>query len=869
MSEPSLEAQPRPVEPDAAESASAHALLRVPLERLTHDWAGAQRRAEGYLALLGLGPESRREHARRAVESAAVRPVWRAPDAIAETLAAMREELAPPPPGAAAPGETFLGWRLDTALGEPRPPGRAGRRPGDRRRLHAAPELRRGRMTPHRFERRGVRRRITPRRPGISTPVSEVRARRRGFAWVRSARRRRLLLAALVIAPTLVAMYAAGGVLPHQGRTALELGIVFFFGLLFTWISIGFWTAALGFLLLATRRDRWRVTALAEAGDAPLDPALRTAIVMPICDEPVERIFAGLRAIHASLARTGELERFDLYVLSDTPDAATWAAEEQAWFAWCREIGFDRVFYRHRLARVHRKSGNVADFCRRWGSQYRYMVVLDADSVMSGEAIVRLVRIMEARPDAGMVQTAPISVGRRSLFARIQQFSSRVYGPIFSTGLHFWQLGDGQYWGHNAIIRVAPFMEHCGLPKLPGRPPLGGEIMSHDFVEAALMGRAGFTLWLAYDLPGSYEEVPSSLLEEMGRDRRWCQGNLQHLRLIATEGLFGAHRALFLNGALSYVSALLWFCFLLLSTSEAVYEAVREPDYFPSEQMLFPEWPVWNLDRALSLAAATAVVLFLPKLLGVLWTSLVARNLPGHGGLGRLLASALLEVVFSSLLAPIRMVFHMRFVVTTALGRTVAWRSPPRSEQETRWLDAIRAHGLDTVLATAWGLGVYWLNPEYFFWVTPLVAALIFSVPLSTLASRTWLGEGALRLGLFLIPEETSPPPVIRELERELERSARRRPGILSGADGFLRAVADPLANAVHCALRGTGRSFKPSVRGARRALVERALREGPWALEDAERRALLADGDALADLHRRVWALADLGRAARWRIPV
>lgn len=846
--------------------------LRVPLERLTHDWGGALRRAEGYLAMLGIGIEGRRERARRAVERAATRPVWRGPDAIAETLNAVPEELIGPVAAEGPQAAAFLDWRLDAALGprKPAPSDRAGPRKG-RRRLQPAPDLARGRMVPHRFERRGVRRAITPRRAAAPAPapVSEVRARRRGIAWVRAARRRRLALGALVLAPTLAAMAALTSVLPHGGRAPLELGIVSFFGLLFAWISVGFWTALLGFVLLARGRDRWAITSLADAPDHPLDPACRTAIIMPICDEPVARVFAGLRAIHASLDRTGQLARFDFFVLSDTPDAATWAEEEQTWFAWCREIGFDKVFYRHRLARVHRKSGNVADFCRRWGQRYRYMVVLDADSVMSGDTLVRLVQLMEARPDAGMIQTVPVATGRRSLFARIQQFASRVYGPIFSAGLHFWQLGDGQYWGHNAIIRVAPFMEHCGLPRLPGRPPLGGEIMSHDFVEAALMGRAGYTLWLAYDLGGSFEEVPSSLLEEMGRDRRWCQGNLQHLRLIATEGLFGAHRALFLNGALSYVSALLWFSFLLLSTSEAVWQAVREPDYFPAEQMLFPEWPVWHLDRALRLGVVTAVVLFMPKVLGLVWATFVARQVRGHGGGLRLVASALLETLFSSLLAPIRMVFHMRFVVTTLFGRTVAWKSPPRSEHETRWHDAIRYHGVDTVLASMWGLGVWWLNPDYFFWLAPLVGALIFSVPLSTLASRVRPGEIARRLGLFLIPEEVDPPREIRELEQAAGGEPRRRGDLLSGADAFVRAVVDPLANAVHCALRGTGRTRKPSIRGSRHALAERAVREGPWSLTGPERRVLLADGDALADLHRRIWTLADLGRAARWRIPV
>src|SRR5947208_14503217 len=236
---------------------------------------------------------------------------------------------------------------------------------------------------------------------------------------------------------------------------------------------------------------------------------------------------------------------------------------------------------------------------------------------MAGQTLGRLFKLLERPADVAMIQTAPTAESRGSLFARVQQFASRVYGPMFAAGLHFWQLGDGQYWGHNTIIRVEPFMDHCALPRLPGREPLGGEILSHDFVEAALMGRAGWTLWLAYDLDGTYEEVPSTLLEEMKRDRRWCQGNLQHLRLLFTEGLFGAHRALFLNGVLSYVSALLWFTFLSLSTVEAIQNVLREPNYFPSGPSLFPEWPIWRPNWARALLAVTGMILFLPKLLSV------------------------------------------------------------------------------------------------------------------------------------------------------------------------------------------------------------------------------------------------------------
>jgi len=857
--------------------------LEVRADRLAQDWAGARRRAEVYLEGLGFDGPTRAELARRAVEAAVARPAWESGDAVAETMSVLRDILFGR--GSATSGiaeQAFLLWRIEAARGTP--PGSPLPAEGGTQRppisrpewIRSMPPLQRANFVAHRLERRGLRRRIVRAgsQPGeASEPRADApeapRARRRKLPWVRVARRRRLLLALLVIAPSIVASAFMTSVLPHKGETWLELAIAVFFGGLFAWISIGFWTAVLGFLLLLRRRDRFSIDASVEPG-APIDPETRTAIVMPICEEPVERVFAGLRAIYHSLERAGALEHFDLFVLSDSAHPNTWVHEEEAWFDWCRrEAGFEKVFYRRRHARVARKSGNVADFCRRWGRRYRYMIVLDADSVMSGEALVRLVRLMEARPEVGVIQTVPVALGRSSLFARIQQFSSRLYGQVFAAGLHFWQLGDGQYWGHNAILRVEPFMQHCGLPRLPGRPPLGGEIMSHDFVEAALLGRAGYALWLAYDLPGSWEETPSSLLEEMQRDRRWCQGNLQHLRLLTIEGLFGAHRALFLNGVLSYVSAFAWFCFLALSTSEAVWEAIREPDYFPAGRSLFPEWPVWSLDRALWLAAATGVTLFLPKVLAALRVLLRRSQRRAYGGTFRFLASLATEVLASAIFAPIRMVFHTRFLLLTALGRTIGWRSPKRSDGGTSWGDALRYHWLDTVLASAWGLLVFWINPDYFWWLTPIVVALVLSVPLSVLASRVRFGERLRRIGLLRVPEETNPPPELAELAENLAAAEDARAALPAlQHDGLVRAVVDPTANALHRALRGVRRSFKPSIRDERRALVARALAEGPAALSVDEKRVLLSDADLMGVLHRQVWQLSDAAQAARWGIP-
>ena len=863
-------------------AATTRHVLSIAPERLLHDWKRAHARAMAYMDALGVPPGERGALATEAVERALTSDQWSsASDAVAETLHVLRDMVAERFPAPGPPtevlGDRFLAWRLHGPLVDRGAPHHASLLPLADALPSSTPPIERRSMVPEFLERRALRRIVGRLRgePPTARDASHLRHVRRRLSWTRVAHRRRLLLSFLVLIPSVVASAFMVNVLPHQGGTWLELAIVLFFGALFGWISIGFWTALLGFLLLIARRDRFAITHLEnEEGAEPtaIAPEARTAIIMPICEEPIDRVFAGLRAIHRSLERANALEHFHFFVLSDSGSPSTWVREEEAWSAWCRETaGFGRIFYRRRRVRLRRKSGNVADFCRRWGARYRYMVTLDADSVMSGEALVRLVRLMERNPGVGMIQTAPVAVHRRSLLARAQQFAGRIYGPMFAAGLHFWQLGDGQYWGHNTIIRIAPFMAHCALPRLPGRPPLGGEILSHDFVEAALMGRAGWTLWLAYDLEGSYEEVPSTLLEEMKRDRRWCQGNLQHLRLLFTEGLFGAHRALFINGVLSYVTALLWFAFLTLSTAEAIVNALREPEYFPHGASLFPEWPVWRPDWALTLLGVTGMILFLPKVLGVLLIlfRFKGRDPAAFGGPARLALSVMLEVVLSSLLAPIRMVFHSRFVVQNLLGRNVVWRSQTREDAETGWGEAIRHHGLDTLVASAWGATLFWLNPDYFWWITPIIGALILSIPLSVWASRVSLGERARELGLFLIPEESRPPVELRDLAELLEEAQARAQRLPDAEqNGFVRAVVDPYVAAVHRGLLRGSRTLAASLSAARSRLVQRMLADGPTALGSWERKVLLSDPDAYAALHQGVWEFGSREEALRWGRP-
>ena len=831
---------------------------RTPLDRLLLDWRGALDRALAYLTAFGLSEPVREPLGRESVERAVGEA--ESASAISDTLDATEDVLQERWPLGGAPplsrADRFAAWRLahwqTGAL-----PDTGGPLPGPHA-LAATPEILRGHMTPERY--RGRRLGERRRKPGWREAEAS-RERVPSPPWRRRGRIRRVLLALLVVIPSIAAGAFFLEILPGRGKGSLELLLSFFFGALFGWLSVGFWTALFGFFVLLRRGDRFAIQRTKAASQGPIDPAARTALVVPICDEPVERVFAGLRAVWASLARTGHQGSFDCFVLSDSTQPATWVDEEETWATWRREApGPGQLYYRRRHVRRKRKSGNIADFCRRFGRRYRYMVVLDADSVMSGEALVQLVRLMEERPDVGIIQSAPAVVRARSLFARMQQFAARLYGPMFAAGMHYWQLGDSPFWGHNAIIRVAPFMAHCGLPRLSGKPPLGGDILSHDFVEAALLGRAGFSVWLAFDLPGSYEEGPETLLEEMKRDRRWCQGNLQHLRLLFTGGVWATHRALFLNGIFSYVSALLWLGFLVASTAEALLWALRGPDYFPAGQQLFPTWPVWRPEWAISLVGVVALVLFLPKILAV--GLAVARGQSGgFGGVGALLVSVVLETLATALLAPIRMAFYCRFVLSNLVGRAVSWQGG-NEEDETSWGQALRRHGGDALVATIWAYTVYALHPEAFFWLIPVAAALILSVPLSVWASHRKLGDRARAAHIFQTPEERVPPPEIRQLEagmRALHAASARRP------DGLTRAVVDPGVNALHTALLRGPRALAARLRAGRQALVERAVARGPDGLTASERRLLLSDAASLRDAHTAVWRLEDSEAANRW----
>lgn len=663
---------------------------------------------------------------------------------------------------------------------------------------------------------------------------------------------RRVLLLVLVAFGAIIGTDYMVDIMPNHGGDWAEQGLLILYGVLFAWISAGFWTALMGLGVLICGRDRRAITdVLRDGGDrAPIDPEARTAVIMPICNEDVPTVIAGLRATWESLAKTDAAAHFDFFVLSDTNQPDTRAAEQAAWAQLVEDLQQadgappPRIYYRWRQHRRHRKAGNVADFCRRFGNAYRYMVVLDADSVMTGDCLAGLMRMMEARPDTGIIQTAPRACGNVTVHARVQQFGSRVYGPLFTTGMHFWQLGESNYWGHNAIIRMAPFIRNCALAPLPGSTSLSGDVMSHDFVEAALMRRAGYKVWIAYDLEGSFEQVPSNLLGELGRDRRWCLGNLQNSRLMFEPGLHPVHRSMFVTGVLSYGSSPLWLAFLVLSTVLFATASHTVPTYFVEPYQLFPTWPETNLKLILTLFGLTAVLLLAPKVLS-LSVIVVRGQARRYGGLFRLCISAFLEFLHSVLLAPVRMLFHTQFVLAALAGIKLEWKSPPRGDESTGWGEAIRRHGVHTLLALAWIGAILETSLSFPWWLSPVLAGLLLAIPLSAWTSRAAPGRWLRRRGIFLIPEELEQPEVLSE--------AVRYAAVYAATPGVVDALAHHMTHA-RVALAVPTREPATALKAqARSRLVDEVISGGPSGLSAAQRMRLLGDAHALRAVREKL----------------
>nr|WP_246191220.1 glucans biosynthesis glucosyltransferase MdoH [Aureimonas leprariae] len=643
------------------------------------------------------------------------------------------------------------------------------------------------------------------RRPGRPRERSFARGFRRHAAlpWPRGCRaaKRRFAVPMIVrrltfILPTL-ALTGVTAALAYPPMAANGFGLADALMLLLLVLSSGYvtaqsWQVVLGLLHRAFAGRK------GDQGAGEVDCS-RLAVVMPICDEDVAGVFGAVAAIRRSMRDAG-LAVAPVFVLSDTRSLARAEAEETAFAATRAETaGLPELRYRRRAVNARRKAGNIAEFCERHGDAFEFMLVLDADSVMSGATIRRMAETMAADPKLGLVQTLCFPARRLTLFARIQQFAARLYAPLHTEGMTFWTGGDAIYWGHNAMIRVQPFREHCELPILAGRPPLGGEILCHDVVEAAFLRRAGWEVRMLPDLDGTWEDMPSNTLDFAQRDRRWCQGNLQHLALLAEKGLTWPFLFHLVNGIFAYASAPVWLLFLIVGTLQYASQPAASVGG-GADTLLAPAV------AAPVLFGLSLTVIFLPKVLSIALTLADRRRRRAFGGAGPLLASAIAETLFGILWNPMSLVFYTGFVVATLAGRTVAWDPQHRTDRGVGWGEATRRHRWHMAIALLWGALVWRLDPAVFWWMSPLFAGLLLSAPLTVLSSRMSLGLAAARLRLFLTPDETEPAPELLSLRAETAK------------------VEALLAEA-------------PSAEGTARASVPRAAPAGRWPshLEPAE----------------------------------
>jgi len=580
---------------------------------------------------------------------------------------------------------------------------------------------------------------------------------------VKGAAMRLLFMAMLVIPSTALAGWSLYEIFLPNGLTNLEIVQIGLGLTLFAWLCMAFWTGIIGFVLQLLHIDP---LSLSKKQKTPNNMALeaRHAVVMPVYNEDTKRIMVGFEACIRELMDSNSAANFDFFMLSDTRDIQKADAELRAFTRLQKRLGnyASQVFYRRREQNLHRKVGNLKEFCERWGGNYEAMIVLDADSIMSKTRMIDLARRIEQNPDTALVQTIPMPVRQDTFFGRFVQFAAHLYSPMLATGLSFWQTDSANYWGHNAIIRIAPFMQHCGLPTLEGRAPFGGEILSHDFVEAALLRRAGWQAYLLTDTTGSYEEVPSNIVDYAIRDRRWVQGNIQHLGLLNVKGLKMANRLHFLFGAFAYISSLVLFCMLALGTADALIRATSVPEFFVSEYQLFPSWQVARQDMMMVTMWGTAALLFLPKLLGIVLALIQRRE--QFGGAWSLLKGAAVELAMAVLIAPLMMFYHSFFVLSVLVGHSVKWEAQEREGRKVPWKVAIKHTQLMSCIAVAWGVTTFYFTPSLFMWLLPVLVGMVLAAPVIHFSSSSELGIAIRKMGIFIIDQEVNECTALKRL---------------------------------------------------------------------------------------------------------
>lgn len=589
-----------------------------------------------------------------------------------------------------------------------------------------------------------------PPESGLAMPrhqVNEARIPLRKTQWF-SLKGVSTLLARLCVFMITVALSYYGitemyGIMENKGITYFQWLFLLIFSLNFGWVSYAFSQAFIGFIsCIIPIKIKYAET----------EPDFKTAILMPVYNESPEQIRLAIETMRDDILKQAP-NSFAFFILSDTNKVDNWVQEENEFMQIVTDAADCPVYYRRRHVNTERKAGNIADWVQRWGNRYQAMIVLDADSLMSAHCFTTLARRLAASPDVGLIQTLPTIIRGKTLYARLQQFANHCYGPIYAKGLSAWHGLSSNFWGHNAIIRTDAFAQASSLPILPGKPPFGGHILSHDFIEAALLRRAGWGVRFDTDLGHSFEEAPPSLTDVIIRDRRWCQGNFQHWRFMFAQGMTLPTRLHLFSGMMSYFSAVLWLCLIMVGLAIAIQAHYIRPEYF-SNPSLFPTWPVFDSERAIGLFVISMIIVLAPKFFSWLVALFNWQRCRQFGGPVLLTLSVTTEVVLSALYAPILMVSQFGVVYSIFRGKDSGWTPQMRDDGALPWSTVIRTHLFHTVFGIVLATIAYILSEALFYWLLPITAGLLLSIPLS------WLSGGANRtrlihwLRLLRSPEE-------------------------------------------------------------------------------------------------------------------
>jgi membrane glycosyltransferase len=591
--------------------------------------------------------------------------------------------------------------------------------------------------------------RSTDRQGSGSAPASGSHTVPTGLQTTAELDRRRFFMLVVNVVTWLALMGAAARILGAGGWTVLDGVLLVCFAAGTPWTVVGFWNALVGLWLLHWHDNPIAAVApYAAAGDQSSPIRTKTAVFMTVRNEDPARAILRLKTIKASVEATGEGRAFSWFVLSDTNDPAVAAAEEKGMAAWkAADPDGERIIYRRRSANTGFKAGNVRAFCDQWGKDYELMLPLDADSLMSGEAIVRLVRMMQAHPKIGILQSLVVGMPSSSAFARIFQFGMRHGMRSYTMGQAWWVGDCGPFWGHNAVVRIKPFMEGCELPMLPGKPPLGGHVLSHDQVEATLMRRAGYEVRVLPVENGSWEENPPTMLDFAKRDVRWCQGNMQYIKLLDLPGLYPMSRFQLVWAILMFLGIPAW-TFMIAALPLVAWQAHGVADF-----------PV-------GLAIAVYILFFtmylMPKIAGLIDALLTTGGVARYGGPLRFAISAALELVFSFLQGAVSTIRTTIFMIGLAFGKSVVWGGQSRDAYGISWRTAVENLWPQTLFGIVICGALLAIAPALFWWSLPLTAGYLLAIPFAVVTASPAVGRWFQRVGLAGIPEDFKTPAEVR-----------------------------------------------------------------------------------------------------------